>query len=385
MTDLFVISLACFREINRAVYRLLAQDGMKVELVVPKTLKVSTGEKPAEPAGAEDPLIHFLKLIGENPRVYQFEGLIALLDKKKPRLVLLDNDPASVLAVRVGKWCRKNNSHLYCISCENLPLDIRSSYVRRGLKGLPASIFKRMLLGKTRGLVQGVFTINRDGEKLFRNEGFRNVVHMPLGFDPVYFHPDQTARDSIRTKYNLTHPVIAYFGRIIPEKGVHILIRALQDLKALSWHLMMDSFDEAASNYHAEVNRLIRKADIIDRTIFIDPTHFEISSYMNAADLIVVPSVTTAGWKEQYGRVAAEALGCGKMVITSDSGALPELLQNHGWLFKEGDPMALQVILRKMLSSPSESNSSRSQNTAAYAFDYLSIQHQKKVLENAFQ
>jgi len=385
MPDLFVISLACFREINRAVYRLLAQGGMKVEIVVPKTLKISTGEKPAEPAGVEDPPLHFLKLIGENPRVYQFEGLIHLLDKKRPRIILLDNDPASVLAVKVGKWCKRNNSRLYCISCENLPLDIRSSFTRRGLKGLPASFFKRMLLSKTRRLVQGVFTLNHDGEQLFREERFQNVVHMPLGFDPVYFHPDQIARDSIRTKYNFTQTVIAYFGRITREKGVHILIMALKDLKSFNWQLMMDSFDEAASDYHAEVNRLIREAGIMDRTIFINPTHFEISSYMNAADLIVVPSVTTNVWKEQYGRVAAEALGCGKTVIASDSGALPELLQNHGLLFNEGDPFALQDILRKLLSTTSQTSGSQSGTTAAYATETLSIQRQKKVLESAFK
>src|SRR5450432_219640 len=385
MLDLLVISHACFREINRAVYRLLAHEGMKVELVAPKTLKISTGEKPADPPGMEDPTIHFLKLVGENPRAYHFEGLIYLLDKKRPRIVLLDNDPASILAVKLGKWCKKNGSLLYCISCENLPLDIRSSYARRGYKGFPASVFKRVLLGRTRNLIQGVFTINRDGEQLWIRERFMNVVHMPLGFDPAYFHPDVVSRDSIRTDYNLTNTVIAYFGRITPEKGVHILIMALKDLKEFQWQLMMDAFDESASEYNAEINQLIRQAGIRERTVFINPSHFEISSYMNAADYIVVPSVTTTVWKEQYGRVAAEALGCGKTVIASDSGALPELLQNHGSLFKEGDSNALREILRIMLTMQEQQSVSASQEAADYALESLSIRRQKKILKKAFQ
>jgi glycosyltransferase involved in cell wall biosynthesis len=385
MLDLLVISHACFREINRAVYRLMTHDGMKVELVVPKTLKISTGEKQADPPGLKDPPIHYLQLNGENPRTYGFEGLIYLLDKKRPRVVLLDNDPASMLTLKIGKWSKKNGSLLYCISCENLPLDIRSSYARRGYKGFPASVFKRVLLSRTRNLVQGVFTINRDGEQLWIRERFMNVVHMPLGFDPAYFHPDVVSRDSIRTDYNLTNTVIAYFGRITPEKGVHILIMALKNLKEFHWQLMMDAFDESASEYNAEINQLIRQAGIRERTVFINPSHFEISSYMNAADYIVVPSVTTAVWKEQYGRVAAEALGCGKAVIASDSGALPELLQNHGWLFKEGDVQGLQDILRNMLSAPSKQTGSVSRDTAEYALESLSIQRQKKVLEKAFQ
>jgi glycosyltransferase involved in cell wall biosynthesis len=383
--DLLVISQACFREINRSVYRLLAHDGMKLELVAPKTLKISTGEKEADPPGLEDPPIHYLHLTGENPRVYRFEGLKFLLDKKLPRIVLLDNDPASMLAVKVGKWCKKNGSLLYCISCENLPLDIRSSYARRGFKGLPASFFKRVLLARTKRLIRGVFTINHDGEKLFIKEGYQNVVHMPLGFDPAYFHPDGISRDSIRTTYNLTNTVIAYFGRITPEKGVHILITALKDLKQFHWQLMMDAFDESASEYNAEINRLIRHSGIMDRTVFINPSHFEISSYMNAADYIIVPSVTTAVWKEQYGRVAAEALGCGKTVISSDSGALPELLQDHGILFKEGDVQGLQDILRNILMKHEPQPESVTRDISEYAFESLSIQRQKKVLEKAFQ
>ena len=385
MIDLLVISHACFREINRAVYRLLAHDGMKVELVAPETLKISTGEQEAEPPGLGDPPIHYLKLVGENPRTYHFEGLIYLLEKKRPRIVLLDNDPASVLAVKIGRYCRKNDSLLFCISCENLPLDIRSAYKRRGFKGLPASFFKRVLMGRSRNLIQGVFSINREGEKLWNQERFRNVVHMPLGFDPEYFHPDKVSRDSIRTDYNLTNTVIAYFGRITPEKGVHILIMALKDLKEFHWQLMMDEFDESASEYNAEINRLIRHAGILERTVFINPSHFEISSFMNAADYIVVPSLSTTVWKEQYGRVAAEALGCGKTVIASDSGALPELLQNYGLLFKEGDVQALQNILRNIFSVESSQTGLASRDIAEYAYASLSIQRQEQILKKAFQ
>lgn len=385
MPDLLVISHACFREINRSVYRRLAEDGMKVELVAPTELKISSGVMKADPPGMGDPPIHYLKLVGGNPRTYHFEGLMKLLDEIRPRFILLDNDPASMLALKTGEWSKKNNGRLYCISCENLPLDIRSSFYRRGFRGLPASFFKRMLLSKTKHLIEGIFTINKDGQNLFIREGFTQVEHMPLGFDPVYFHPDEAARISIRKKFNLTDPVISYFGRITPEKGIHILIKALKELKSYRWQLMMDSFDESASAYNAEIRHLIRAGDMDERTVFINPSHFEISAFMNAADFIVVPSVTTPVWKEQYGRVAAEALGCGKTVIASDSGALPELLQGHGYLFKEGDVQGLKSLLENMLVNHIHPDSALQEATAGYALQTLSIEKQKKVLEKAFQ
>jgi glycosyltransferase involved in cell wall biosynthesis len=105
---------------------------------------------------------------------------------------------------------------------------------------------------------------------------------------------------------------------------------------------------------------------------------------MNAADIIVVPSVSVANWKEQYGRVAAEALACGKEVIASDSGALPELLDGHGYLFKEGIVQELQELLASRLETDERSERT-TEEIARYALANLSIQKQKAVMEAAFE
>jgi glycosyltransferase involved in cell wall biosynthesis len=383
LKKIFVISHACFTAINRNVYHLFAKDGWNLGIVVPEELQFPSGIRKADPPADDDPEIHFLKLRGNNPRSYHFEGLKDLLDQKKPGIIILDNDPVSMLTTQLGKWANQNQAWLFCISNENLPLDIMSGLHRRGLKALPAILFKRTLLRRNRALVDGIFTVNREGEKIFTDEGFLNVRHMPLGFDPQYFHPDAQARELIRDKFKLTGKTIAYFGRLTKEKGVHILIRALKNLKSPDWQLMMDSFDSYASEYNQEISRLLSEADILSRVVFIKPSHFEIASFMNAADIVVVPSITVANWKEQYGRVAAEALACGKEVIASDSGALPELLGGYGYLFKEGDVEELQELLESRLSDSRDSEKTPGE-IAAYALANLSIQKQKAVMEAAF-
>ena len=55
---------------------------------------------------------------------------------------------------------------------------------------------------------------------------------MPIGFDPAFFFPDPVARERVRRKSGLTEKVIAYFGRLTKEKGVHILIQALSGMKS---------------------------------------------------------------------------------------------------------------------------------------------------------
>jgi len=381
---LLVISHACFMAINRKVYQLLLREGWELELVVPETMNFPTGALAAQPPAAGDPPIHYLPLKGDNPRTYYYEGLTALLEQKRPALVLLDNDPVSRMAGETGSWCRSHQSALFCISCENLPLDIMDAIRRRGVKNLPAAILKRWMLRRNRAYVDGVFCINNDGKRIFEAEGFRQVSHMPLGYDPAVFFPNETAGKVIRQRHGFNTKVIAYFGRLTPEKGIHILISALGQLKDRQWQLMMDHFDEYASPYHKEIKQAISEAGITDRVVFVNPDHVEIADYMNAADIIVVPSLSVPNWKEQYGRVAAEGMACGRTVIASGSGALPELLGGHGLLFREGDVKALAALLDQCLTGPPPEMPD-SARIARYAQEKLSIYQQAKVLERAFE
>ena len=384
VTDLLVVSHACFTAINRRVYHLFVKDGWKLEIVAPKSLVFASGEKKAEDPQPGDPPMHYLDLIGSNPRIYLFKDLLFLLEQKRPSIILLDNDPVSRLAIQLGKWANKNNTRLYCISNDNLPLDISSVFKRRGWKAVPAAFVKRYMLGKSKKLIHGVFTINRDGEKIFTDLGFRNVRLMPLGFDPYYFSPAPLERNRIRKELNLSGHVIAYFGRITAEKGIHILIKALSGLTQYPWKLMMDSFDPSSSTYHTEITALLRESRILDRVVFIHPSHTAIAAYMNAADWVIVPSVSTPSWKEQYGRVVAEAMACGKIVVASDTGSLPDLLNGFGLLFGEGDVENLKIILENLFTGKPEDHLSEA-GISDYAMKNLSIYKQKAIMEGAFK
>jgi glycosyltransferase involved in cell wall biosynthesis len=70
---------------------------------------------------------------------------------------------------------------------------------------------------------------------------------------------------------------------------------------------------------------------------------------MNASDAIVIPSISSSTWVEQYGRVAPKALACGKLVIASKTGALPELIADAGILVEENNSNALTNILRQLV------------------------------------
>jgi glycosyltransferase involved in cell wall biosynthesis len=80
------------------------------------------------------------------------------------------------------------------------------------------------------------------------------------------------------------------------------------------------------------------------------------------ADILVLPSLTRPDWKEQFGRVLVEAMSCGVVPVGSDSGEIPNVIGDAGFVFPENseeklfetlDNLALNPQLRKKLSQKS--------------------------------
>ena len=73
-----------------------------------------------------------------------------------------------------------------------------------------------------------------------QQRGFRDaVLRTPIGYNPELFRVDETLRSQVRESHGLTGFTVAYFGRVVPEKGVEDLIMALAPLKDLSWQSLL--------------------------------------------------------------------------------------------------------------------------------------------------
>lgn len=343
---LIAVSHACVLSINRTIYRKLEELGWDVELVIPKVWRYHGKSQPPESAIENDPKLNLLEVQGDSPRTYQFIGLEELLADRNPDVVLLDIDPISYQALHTGRWCKRNGVKLACLSCENLPFDLVSTVKRGGVTKAPSWFAKRWISIQSRRLIDLVFTINSDGKRIFEREGFNQVSLMPLGFSEEIFYTDLEARHAIREKLGLNVLTFAYFGRLTPEKGVHCLVEALGKMLDLNWQLMLDHFDPSTDTYVDQLSKKLSENGVDKRTVFIHADHKEIAKYMNAADVVVVPSLETPRWKEQYGRVAPEAMACGKVVVVAKTGALPELVGDCGLYVESGDVSGLERLLR---------------------------------------
>jgi glycosyltransferase involved in cell wall biosynthesis len=353
---LVVISHAGIKQINRAVYRHLKESVGNLTVVIPSHLQLSGGQViQAEPSLPDDPEMVPLKLNGRNPRTYFYPGLLSWLNVNRPQVLLLENDPASRLGLQLADWCAKNAVKIICQTYENLRRDLVTTIKRQGWKSVPKNQFIDLLNRRMASKVDGLLVVNRDSESIFQNYGYRNVFMLPLGYDKKVFFPSAEIKQHYRQKLSVPQetPIIGYFGRLVKQKGVHILLQALGQLKQLNWVLLLDHIHDSEDQYAKFIRTLVVDLQLEDRVIYFEADHFEIANYMRAADVMVAPSITTPFFKEQYGRAVQEAMACGCVCVVSDSGHLKDLVADKFLIFKEGDVHMLKGKLQTLLGHKS--------------------------------
>jgi glycosyltransferase involved in cell wall biosynthesis len=77
--------------------------------------------------------------------------------------------------------------------------------------------------------------------------------------------------------------------------------------------------------------------------------HEAMQGHLARMDVLVLPSRTTARWKEQFGRVLVEAMALGVPVIGSNSGEIPAVVGDAGLVFPEGDVTELRGRIRCLM------------------------------------
>ena len=349
------ISHMSMRSANRTLYRSLRRCGIDVELIVPSRLVYDGLQISAEPGQADDPPIHILEPQWRNLRLLRYRALTRFLAAIRPNVIVAEADTASLLALETGRWCRRNGAKLICRTNENLSWNPLASIARGGLSALPHSLLKCAVNRLNAQNVSAVCVTSFEALRLFQTAGFQSPVNIPLGTDRVRFRYSSRTRYSARQELGLQagETVVSYFGRLVPEKGVDLLIDALCRLTAFKWRLLLNSF-QTASAYSKDIHKRLVRGGIAERTNWIRSKHGELARYFAASDITVLPSRTTPKWVEQFGRVVPEAMACGNLVIVSDSGTPKELVGHSGLVFPEGDASALEQTLRNALSDPAD-------------------------------
>lgn len=144
-------------------------------------------------------------------------------------------------------------------------------------------------------------------------------------------------------------PTVAFAGRLVPEKGVSVLLRAFARTKVQvpRARLLLAGQGVEEANLRALAEELGVAASVswlghLPRT--------ELEQHFDSAWVQVVPSL----WAEPFGNVSTEAMMRGTAVIASAVGAQPEIVSDGttGFLVPPNDVDALTTALLRLLLNP---------------------------------
>ncbi len=353
-----VLSHTYIVDINREKLRALAQLSPDIEVVVgvPRRWR---------PGGVQNRLIVSEPLQEGNFRVQPLSNLsqnnqglltfgpdlVQLLRQFRPQVIQVEQGSRALAyaqTITLNRLLGLGAKNVF-FTWWNLPYRLK----------FPISALEAYNLRHTHGLVVG----NQDGADILRDRGYTAPYRvMPqLGVDEAIFRPQPQPELARSLEISPDAFVVGYCGRFVEEKGLLTLGNALATLRdsPQPWVWLLVGRGELRDRIQARADA----GGIGDRLRWVtDIPHDQVPHYINLMHTLVLPSETTdsfktltaKGWKEQFGHVLIEAMACAVPVIGSDSGEIPNVIDQAGLVFPEGNAPALATHLRLLMEHPAQ-------------------------------
>lgn len=318
---------------NQAKLEFLSRLGAEVGVVAPREWRSRDWQRTMEFKPACSAVEGYpCRVIGSGrARVYIFRPheLALALRTFAPDIVQIEQECYSAAAYQLARACRKQRVPFVVLGHENLNHRYR----------LPPRATRSYVLRHASAAIG----TNSEATALLSEWGYIG----PRSHIPQFGVPASNLRRARKDPARLR---IGFVGRLVPEKGIETLLRAIADLSGPDEGIEAVVCGDGPDRCRLE--RLTEDLNLSDRVSWTGAVpHSEVEQIMRSRmDALVLPSRTTPRWKEQFGHVLVEAMAAGVPAIGSTSGAIPEVIGIPDLVFPEGDHRALAMILRSMQS-----------------------------------
>ncbi|HJR60736.1 MAG TPA: glycosyltransferase [Vicinamibacterales bacterium] len=185
------------------------------------------------------------------------------------------------------------------------------------------------------------------------------VQAVPNGIDAVRFTPDGAAAP-LRAEHGwpADAPLVGIVGMLTRWKGQDVLLRAFAGvLRSRPEARCVIAGDEiyvtqGQTGFKSELQQLVRELGIGHAVAFTG-YRTDVPALLRALDVVVHASVEP----EPFGRVVAEGMACGRPVIATDAGGVPEVTGASGTsalLVPAGDVGAMSAAIERLLGDRAE-------------------------------
>ena len=170
------------------------------------------------------------------------------------------------------------------------------------------------------------------------------IAVIPFGIDARAWEEDDATRTrAAGLRAAAGRPIVLFLGRLVPYKGVDVLLAAAAPLAV---RVVIAGDGPMAESWKRKAATTADRADVE----FTGPlTDGEVKARLHAADVVVLPSITSA---EAFGVVQLEAMASGKPVVsTSLASGVPWVNRDEetGLVVPPGDAVSLRRALERLL------------------------------------
>lgn len=217
---------------------------------------------------------------------------------------------------------------------------------------LPKKFFgTEKVLANSYGIISVSSFLSKSYSQFYYPKGNSKSIVLKNCVDRTIFYP-RDSKESIRNKLGISDNdfVVIFVGRITAGKGIEYIIKALNKLNDRDIKLII-----VGSNFYREQNtnqytrKVVKMAQSLQNDVvftgYIDNSQLPL--YYSAADVVVSPSVCN----EAAGLMNIEAMACGKVIITTNDGGIPEYVnEKHAFIIDIADKDSISTnIARNIL------------------------------------
>lgn len=322
-----MLSKACIVGIYQRKLEEIAKLGVELLTLVPPSWKDERGQTKLERVYTEGYRLEVIPIaLNGNFHLHSYPGLGAHIQAFRPDIVHIDEEPYNLAAWQALYHARRAGAKSLFFSWQN----IERQYPP------PFSWGEGWLLNNIDYGLAGTDS----ARTVWRSKGYQGkmAVVPQFGVDPELFYP--LPSDSLSNRPY----TIGYVGRLVAEKGVHVLLEAASQLTG-EWCLRI----VGSGPERERLGVLAQQLGISERIDWIAwAASTDMPGQYQQMDVLVLPSLTRPNWKEQFGRVLIEAMASGVVIIGSDSGAIPDIVGDAGFIVPENDVQLLAEKLRKV-------------------------------------
>jgi glycosyltransferase involved in cell wall biosynthesis len=176
------------------------------------------------------------------------------------------------------------------------------------------------------------------------------VIPTPVDTD-LFRPPNEEEREAARRALGLESRAITllFVGHVVPEKGVHHLVRAtavLRDLGHRCRVLVVGEDRSSGRSYSPALRKLADEVGVAD-AVSLEGRVRDLRKHFWAADVVVLPSE-----REGMPNVLLEAMASGTPCVAPPSAGGDELLRQGGGIVPDGnDPESLARAIDRVLES----------------------------------